>query len=89
MSPEQTALREEIDRAVRARVERENEHLRLCSGCAMPMSDWTPGCGQCWDRHRSWRRNDRYPYPFDPVLELHVRGFGLAGFRTSGSRWAA
>ena len=74
MSPERLALRAAIDRAVRDRVERENECLRLCSGCQMPMSDWTPGCHQCWNRHRNYEtKRTRCPYPIDASFWNRMR----------------
>lgn len=83
---ERRTLRELIDRAVRERVAAENSRLvgkgnrglapALCSGCAMPWSDWTPGCGVCWDRHRNWgRKRSRYPFAggYDELLGRRVR----------------
>ena len=56
MSPERASLRVLIDRARRAQIAAENEHLDLCAGCSMPYSDWTPGCRACWHRHRNYVR---------------------------------
>lgn len=74
MSPERLALRAAIDRAVRERVERENEHLKLCAGGGMPRSDWTPGCRTCFARHNNYATGkNRSPYPLDSTLRARVQ----------------
>ncbi len=92
MSPERLALRLAVDAAVRERVAAANEHGRLCSGCAMPVDDWTPGCSTCSDRHR---RRLRSGYAgASPYLALRMPDWiyqlACQATRTGNqARWAA
>lgn len=72
---EREAVRAKVDELTRLRVEIENEDLRLCSGCGMPMSDWTPGCKTCWNRWRNYEtgRTKTCPYPVDPSFFQRMR----------------
>lgn len=74
MSPERLALRLAVNQAVRARIAAENDRLQLCSTCRMPMSDWTPGCKTCWNRHRNYETGrTRCPYVVDPNFYARMR----------------
>lgn len=74
MSPERLALRAAIDRAVRERVAAEDAAFGPgCRGCGMALTNWTPGCTTCSDRHGNWRAKESDLY--DALLHRAVLRF--------------
>lgn len=85
MSPERLALRAAIDRAVRERVEREDARFGPgCRGCGMALTNWTPGCETCWDRHDNWRSKDSDLY--DVLLHRAVLRFSQSNAASERAR---